>query len=85
MATAILGALGVRALLLPDITILDCVALGALGCTVGHIGDLSESMFKREPVQAQGLRQPAPGHGMLDRIDAVILNGPMVWASCTSS
>ncbi len=62
----------------PELTVIDCFALGSLGSLLGPAGDLCESMLKR----AYGVKDSGkiiPGHGgMLDRIDALIFNAPMV-------
>jgi phosphatidate cytidylyltransferase len=62
----------------PFLTITDCVFLGLCGSLLGPAGDLCESMLKR----AYGVKDSGsiiPGHGgMLDRVDALIFNAPMV-------
>lgn len=62
----------------PGLTVFDCFILGSLGSLLGPAGDLCESMLKR----AYGVKDSGkiiPGHGgMLDRIDALIFNAPMV-------
>jgi phosphatidate cytidylyltransferase len=76
------GAIGFlflqRAFFFPGMTVVDCLVLGTLGSILGPAGDLCESMLKR----AYGVKDSGfiiPGHGgMLDRIDALIFNAPMV-------
>jgi phosphatidate cytidylyltransferase len=62
----------------PALSLVDCLVLGVLGSILGPAGDLCESMLKR----ASGVKDSGviiPGHGgMLDRIDALIFNAPMV-------
>lgn len=77
------GAIGFlflqRAFFFPTLTVIDCFVLGGLGSVLGPAGDLCESMLKR----AYGVKDSGviiPGHGgMLDRIDALIFNAPMVF------
>ncbi len=76
------GAIGFmfvqRQFFAPFLTITDCIFLGTCGSLLGPAGDLCESMLKR----AYGVKDSGniiPGHGgMLDRIDALIFNAPMV-------
>ncbi len=72
------GLFIVRAFFFPALTVTDAVVLGVLGGLFGPAGDLCESMLKR----AYGVKDSGfmiPGHGgMLDRIDALIFNAPMV-------
>jgi phosphatidate cytidylyltransferase len=62
----------------PAITPVDCFVMGTLGGVLGPAGDLCESMLKR----AYGVKDSGriiPGHGgMLDRVDALLFNAPMV-------
>lgn len=77
------GAIGFlflqRAFFFPALTVADCLIIGTLGSILGPAGDLCESMLKR----AYGVKDSGkiiPGHGgMLDRIDALIFNAPMVF------
>jgi phosphatidate cytidylyltransferase len=74
------GALAVKFLLLPGLSVRAAVVLGAGAAVFGPIGDLSESMLKR----AAGVKDSGkiiPGHGgLLDRIDAVLFVAPWVVA-----
>lgn len=81
-AGGFVGAIGFlfiqRTFFFPAMTVMDCLVLGTLGSILGPAGDLCESMLKR----AYGVKDSGkiiPGHGgMLDRIDALIFNAPMV-------
>jgi phosphatidate cytidylyltransferase len=68
-----------RAGFFPEFTVVDCVVMGVVGGIAGPIGDLCESMLKR----AYGVKDSGkiiPGHGgMLDRIDALLFNAPLVF------
>jgi phosphatidate cytidylyltransferase len=62
-----------------DVVMLLVVA--ALGNIAGQMGDLIESAYKRgAAVKDSGTLLPGHG-GMLDRIDALILASPVVWAA----
>jgi phosphatidate cytidylyltransferase len=74
------GALSVKFLFLPGLSVSAAVAVGAGAAVLGPLGDLSESMLKR----AAGVKDSGriiPGHGgLLDRIDAVLFVAPWVVA-----
>lgn len=77
--SSVAGALIARALFLPALSILDCIALGAGAAALGPLGDLSESLLKRA-VGAKDSGKILPGHGgMLDRIDALLFTAPLVY------
>ena len=79
MALATLGVFIVRAVGLPSLTPLDCVALGVLLCGAGVLGDLSESMLKRSfDVKDSGWIMPGHG-GILDRIDSILFVTPLLY------
>jgi phosphatidate cytidylyltransferase len=73
------GAIAVRFLVLPDLPILSAVAVGVLVHAAAQISDPMESLFKR----AAGIKDSSkvfPGHGgFLDRIDSLILAGPVFY------
>ena len=72
------GLFILRGFFFPAMTVLDCVALGAVCGVVGPAGDLCESMLKRA-YEVKDSGKIIPGHGgMLDRIDALIFNAPVV-------
>jgi len=79
-AGSVLGALVVKALFLPRLSIPAAVLVGAGAAFLGPLGDLCESMLKR----AAGVKDSGkllPGHGgLLDRIDAVLFVAPWVVA-----
>lgn len=64
---------------LRSIPLVDALALGFACAILGQLGDLAESLLKRSTaVKDSG--QLLPGHGgMLDRVDALLVVGPVVW------
>ncbi len=58
----------------------DVAAVTLISATLGPLGDLMKSVLKR----SRGVKDAGkllPGHGgMLDRIDALLVNAPAIWA-----
>jgi phosphatidate cytidylyltransferase len=74
---AIATMLAARAIGLPFLSVTDAVVLGAAVGTIGQIGDLAESLLKRDA----GIKDSStllPGHGgVFDRFDSFIFVSPV--------
>lgn len=78
--TVVAGVLIGRIWLLPELPWLHAILLGAIGAGLGQLGDLGESVLKRS-VGVKDSGSVVPGHGgMLDRVDALVITGPVVLA-----
>jgi len=68
-----------RGLLMPSLSLVDCVMIGVPAAIVGPAGDLVESLLKRA-AGAKDSGRLLPGHGgILDRIDALLFVGAYVF------
>lgn len=78
MAGSVVGLFIAKATFFGELTAWDCLLVGVVAGIVGPIGDLSESLLKRT-FQVKDSSHLIPGHGgVLDRIDALIFNAPLV-------
>ena len=78
----LLGAFLMKATACPEWTAVDAVALGLLLGTVGQLGDLVESTWKRSAgVKDSHVGVGIPGHGgILDRLDSLVFAAPVLYA-----
>jgi len=69
----------VRAFLAPWLNVLDCLILGGGSAFLSPMGDLVESLLKRD-VRIKDASSTIPGHGgFLDRFDSVLFVAPLVY------
>lgn len=78
----IIGAVLIKAALLAQVTVLQTIIIGlAIGLST-MIGDLVESMFKRD-AGVKDSSHLVPGHGgVLDKLDGILFAGPILYWVC---
>ena len=78
-----LAALGARAWFFPELSLASALVAGLLLGVSGQVGDLIESAIKRS-VGTKDTGRLIPGHGgMLDRIDSLLVNTPVLFYYAT--
>ena len=75
----VVGLIALRSAYFPFLTPTHCIVMGVIGSIIAQIGDLAESLMKRDAGVKDSSRL-IPGHGgVLDRFDSVLFAAPFVY------
>jgi len=79
VALSLIAILIARKYFLSFLNLQQAVFLAVLSSMVGQLGDLAESLIKRD-VRAKDSSSTIPGHGgILDRFDSMLFNAPVIY------
>jgi len=68
-----------QVIILEFLSILNALVIGIIIGTIGQIGDLVESLLKRDAT-VKDSSSFIPGHGgFFDRFDSLLFSAPVIW------